>query len=47
MYILKGKLKFLQLFLIQQAKKKIAEITGAECDDGWLSGSTRESAIND
>lgn len=28
-------------------KKKIAEITGAECEESWLTGRTRESAIND
>ncbi len=36
-----------QLDSSNKIKKKIAEITGAECDERWLSGSTRESAIND
>ncbi|MCI9079723.1 MAG: sugar ABC transporter substrate-binding protein [Lachnospiraceae bacterium] len=36
-----------QLDSNNKIKKKIAEITGAECDEIWLGGSTRESAIND
>ena len=36
-----------QLDSNNRIKKKIAEITGAECDEEWLNGMTRETAIND
>lgn len=36
-----------QLDSNNKIKKKIAEITGAECDEQWLNGMTRETAIND